>query len=63
MAAGEEQFAYALALSRQASRLPLWGSFSEVGQRPGQVRSCLNSGHAATAAACPYPVKLKRPPT
>jgi hypothetical protein len=39
------------------------GSFSEVGQRPGQARSCLNSGHAATAAACPYPVKLKRPPT
>jgi hypothetical protein len=32
------------------------GSISEIGQRPGQVRSCLNSGHAATAAACPFRV-------
>jgi hypothetical protein len=30
------------------------GSISEVERRPGQVRSCLNSGRAATAAACPF---------
>jgi len=30
------------------------GSFSEVGQLPGQVRSCLSNGHAATASACRF---------
>src|ERR1700730_298734 len=30
------------------------GSISEVEQRPAQVRSCLNSGRAETATACPF---------
>lgn len=30
------------------------GSFSEVRQLPGQVRSCLSNRHAAAATACPF---------
>jgi len=30
------------------------GSISEVEQRSGQVRSCLNDGHVTTASACRF---------
>jgi hypothetical protein len=38
MAAGEEKFAYALALSRQASRLPLWVEVCENAIEPRMHR-------------------------